>query len=294
LRTDVAFAPQWEKACGSTLRISLTGLAGGHSGENIADGRANANKLIGRALASLQEHVSFDIAALSGGSKDNAIPREAEAVVVTAEADALCGALSQIAQEIAAELSADDAAFSLRAEPCTAVDRVWTKAFADRILTFICTAQNGIIEMSKQIAGLVEYSRNLGVIECDEDRLCLKFSSRSAIDSQLEDSARSLARMASLCGGEVSHHNRYPGWRFTGSSPLLDAYHRAYRQVYGEEPRDILLHAGLECGIIHRALTGLDAISCGPNERNIHSPDEALELDSLARFASVILHLLAE
>ena len=104
---------------------------------------------------------------------------------------------------------------------------------------------------------------------------------------------RNLKRLTELCGGEVSHRNRYPGWEYLGRTPLLNAYCEAFTEIYGKEPRVIALHAGLECGIIYRALPGMDVLSCGPNERNIHSPEEALEIDSLARFAQVVFRVLA-
>jgi len=294
VRTDVKFLPEWEEAKGEALRLRLIGLAGGHSGENIADGRANANKLMARALAALGETVDFSMASWSGGSKSNAIPREAEAIIVTEDAERVYTKIAEIEAEIASELCADDADFSLKAEKTVSVARMWTKEFTERVITFACAVQNGIIEMSKQMQGVVEYSRNLGVIVWDGEFLKMYFSSRSAIDGQLEDSQRMLERLAKLCGGEARHHNRYPGWRFAGGSPLLDAYHRAFAKVYGEEPRDVVLHAGLECGVIHHALPGLDAISCGPNAHDLHSPDEKLDLASFGRFAEVILALLAE
>ena len=122
----------------------------------------------------------------------------------------------------------------------------------------------------------------------------LTLSSRSALESQLDASINDLDALATLCGGSARHHSRYPGWSYAKESPIRDKYLQAYAKLFGKTPEVSVIHAGLECGIIRSRLPEMDMISVGPNMRNIHSPDERLDLASCARFWQVIAAILAE
>ncbi len=293
VRSDLTFTPAWEEIDAPVLRISMTGLAGGHSGENINHGRANANKLMGRLLSALWREQPFRLCRLQGGSKDNAIPRECVAVIAVADADAAMEILTQKASVgIAAELGEADRGFSMRvetADAALAMSREDTKG----IVTLLAAAQNGVLAMSRDIPGLVEFSRNLGVIHTEEGRVEVIFSSRSSRDPQIEASMNELDLLAASLGASVRHYSRYPGWAYAKESALRDAYLAAYRQVTGKEAGVNVIHAGLECGIISSRVPDMDIISIGPDMKDIHSPDEALDLDAVELFWKTVERLIA-
>ncbi|MBE6538381.1 MAG: aminoacyl-histidine dipeptidase [Ruminococcaceae bacterium] len=277
---------------GVALRISLGGLMGGHSGENINSGRANANKLLGRALLEIGTACPFNLVSISGGSKDNAIPREAEAIVAVSDAVHFEKVASDVIAKIRGELSDEDSSFFMRIEKADSAEKMATKASTDKICGFISSVQNGVIAMSTNIKGLVEFSRNLGIITTDGDTVNFIFSTRSAIDSQLDFAERELGSLASLLGGSMEKLGRYPGWEYARVSPLREKFFAVYRSLVGKDPESNVIHAGLECGIIKSHIPDMDIISIGPGMRDIHSPDEALDLASLERTWKVVCGLL--
>lgn len=273
---------------GEAARIRIGGLAGGHSGENINSGRANANKLMGRVLLSCG---GVRIVSIDGGSKDNAIPRECEAVVVAENYDELYARLNALSEEIKNELSSDDSEFFMTCERAEA-SRAASADDSRRILSFIASVHNGVIEMSKNIDGLVEFSRNLGIIRTENDRMRFVFSARSAIESQLDAADTELKNLVLTCGGVCELEGRYPGWEYAKSSALRDKYFEVYRSLTGRDASANVIHAGLECGIIKSHVPDMDMISIGPDMRDIHSPSEALSLSSFARTWLVVCGLL--
>ena len=150
------------------------------------------------------------------------------------------------------------------------------------------TAENGIYEMNHSLCGLVEWSRNLGIVKADDKGIELVFASRSSFESRIDESAAQLDDYARILGAKVRHYNRYPGWSFAQSSTLQACYKRAYAKIFGVEPVVTGIHAGLECGFISKAIPDMDIISCGPVVLDLHSPDERLDKASFERFFSVV------
>jgi dipeptidase D len=146
--------------------------------------------------------------------------------------------------------------------------------------------------MSEGIEGLVEYSRNLGVIKTADRVVEMIFSTRSSVESRIDSSISELDCLASLTGCTASHYSRYPGWKYEKVSPLRDKYVEVARECFKKEPIVMAIHAGLECGIIKSHIPNMDMISIGPDMRGIHSPDETLDLDSLERFWALIKEML--
>lgn len=289
LRTDLSIQKNAEAVTGACVEIKLCGLAGGHSGENINCGRANANRLMGRLLSALlADQADLHLVSLSGGSKDNAIPREATAVVSVSDADRAVLLLTDLGEAITEELSADDRGFRLSVCPTQAPTEQYSAAATRATVTVLTCAANGVLEMSRKIAGLVEFSRNLGVVREEDGTVVFVFSSRSSIEGQLDLSMRELDLLAAAVGGSTQHHGRYPGWAYAEHSAVRDAYLTAFREETGREARVNVIHAGLECGIIREHVPDMDMISIGPDMKNIHSPDEALDLDSVERFWQVL------
>jgi len=293
VRTDVTFEPVYETISGEVLEIKISGLYGGHSGENIASGRANANILMGRLLAEICEATDARLVSLRGGSKDNAIPREAVAVISVADADAAKKTVECFEREMAVELSADDKNFAVSVNKVSGYDKMLDKASTFDVISLVCAVKNGIIEMSKKLGGLVEFSRNLGTMRTEGEKIHLVFSTRSAIDRQLDAAERELSMLAELAGAECRHYNRYPGWAYAGESKMADAYCAVCEKLFGKKIERLTIHAGLECGIIKSMLPDMDPISCGPNMKDLHSPDEAIEIASFGRYAETVEALLA-
>ena len=274
---------------GECLKISMQGLFGGHSGVDICSGRANANKLMGRLFAKWQKaEGEAHLISLNGGSKDNAIASICEAVIATADAPKTTALLQQTASEIAAELAGDDKGFFVTVTPAEAPDGMFSATDTAQLIAILATVDNGVKEMNYNIKSLPEWSRNLGVITTEGNTVELTFSSRSAIESRLDASIDELDALARITGCVTKHYSRYPGWDYAPVSPLRDLYARAYREITGKDAVVDVIHAGLECGIIASKLPGLDVISVGPDMRDVHSPDERLNLSSVETFWQTI------
>lgn len=274
------------------IEIELKGLCGGHSGGCIHMGRANANKLMARILTALFAAHPFRLVRMDGGSKDNAIPRECRAVIATEELEQSLAFLAAYEKTVAAELGEEDRGFHLVTATATAEakDRAMDTLATRRVLTVLTAAQDGVIAMSHDVPGLVEYSRNMGVVRTDTDkcRFTCVFSTRSAIEAQIDASVAQLDMLASLVGAKTRHHSRYPGWSFAKESATRDAYCARYREVMGRDVEVTIIHAGLECGIMKNHLPDLDAISVGPDMQGIHSPDEKMNLASCEKFWEIL------
>ena len=278
---------------GECLTVTVNGLFGGHSGVDIASGRANANKLMGRLLSKWQKAEGVvHLVSLNGGSKDNAIAAICEAVIATSNVEATTALLNNTAAEIAAELAKDDKNFSLTVSPTKAPETMFSATDSAQLIAILAVVDNGIKEMNYNIKNLPEWSRNLGVITTEGNEVELTFSSRSAIESRLDASIDELDTLALITGCTAKHYSRYPGWDYAPVSPLRDLYARAYREITGKDATVDVIHAGLECGIIVSKLEGLDVISVGPDMRDVHSPDERLNLSSVETFWKTIEKLI--
>ncbi len=308
MRTDIRVPVVLETVTDADLSvvdIALSGLSGGHSGVEIHEGHTNAIKLLGRLLREVEGMYDIRLLTLSGGGKDNAIPRDARASVTVARADAsaLCHALCEAAEKVRREphFIAADKSFT-----CTATlggevpPHRFTAATHRAALSALNLVRDGVLSMSAHVKGLVAYSRNLGILETDVNEsgepcaVSLSFSTRSASGTHLDDAARELDELAAvlstLAEGQVvaTHRARYPGWDYAPVSPLRDRWLAASAEMYGFTPRIEVIHAGLECGILSDKLTAAcgvspDIISIGPDMRDIHTPREMLSIPSAER-----------
>jgi dipeptidase D len=294
VRTDLSMKAATVECQKSALLIKLSGLAGGHSGAEIHCGRANANKLMGRVLSILWGEIKFNLVSIEGGSKDNAIPRECRALIALDENDVkkAIDIIEAQGSVIKRELSDADKNMTLDAVVRDGVSTSFDSAATKNAISLMATVANGVFAMSHDIEGLVEYSRNLGVIKTDENGIEFIFSARSSTESMIDHSQRELEMLAGLCSCSVRHYSRYPGWRFEKESALREIYINAAKKVLGREPVIMAIHAGLECGIIKSHINNMDMISIGPEMRDIHSPDECLDLPSCERFWLIIEEML--
>ena len=274
------------------LDISLTGLSGGHSGAEIHCGKTNAIIAMGRLLGAAYEKVQFNIVSITCNGKDNAIARECFATIATDEAEAVKAAILAEAERIRPELSEDDKSFSVSVKESSGKKKMINSETTANVITFLLTAKTGVLKMSNQIKGLVEYSRNIGVVETDDEKIKMTLSSRSSVEAQLDLSCRELDMLCSALCADCHHYARYPGWEYAPVSPLRDSYSAAFKELYGKELSVGVIHAGLECGILSSKMNGMDIISIGPNMYDIHSPCEHLDLASCERVWKTLIKVI--
>ena len=286
---------EWEKSAGNLVSIHVAGLKGGHSGVEIDKGRANSNILLGRILLELKDEYHYQIAALSGGNKQNAIPREsAVELMVQEDATQLVHKIEEIAEKITHEFSTSDPDIQISVtveENCE--KEVLTEAAARKAVLLINLLPNGILRMSDDIKGLVETSLNLGVLTLEKDKLTLQYAVRSAVGTAKEYLLKRIAALVEEFGGRVTNTGNYPAWEYRRDSVLRDDMVRIFKEMYGKEPTVEAIHAGLECGILAGKIDGLDAVSIGPDMIAIHTTEEKLSISSTKRVWDYILKVIA-
>jgi len=290
------FDTRWEDASGDSLLVEISGLKGGHSGLEIVRQRANAIKLLGRALDAARAAGQFHIAAISGGSKSNAIAREAHAII-TAPAPVLAKVASIVARlagDVKGEFASADPGVEMTTASADKVVLQLDRASTARIVEFLEIAPNGVQSMSMELEGLVESSLNLGVLAQSGDAIQLTVSVRSSVDSIREDITRRVETLARLLGSTATGTGEYPGWNYEADSKIRDLCVTVYKEVTGTDAQIQAIHAGLECGLLKKKLPQTDMISFGPNLRNVHTPDEQLSISSVANTWRFLLAVLAK
>ena len=259
--------------------ITLGGLQGGHSGTEIHKNRANAILLMGRVLRSLN---GARLLFLDGGTKDNAIPVSAKAVVAVTGADL---DLSAITAELQNAFAGKEDGLTITLEKFGgSMSRVGvlSEDCQEKLLNLLTILPFGPAAMST-LPELVETSDNVGIIRTTEDMVEIATSVRSLIESEKQALIEKISTMAELCGATVSRNSEYPGWQYRMDSPLRDLVVAAYREQYGEEPQVLTIHAGLECGLLLEKIPDLDAISMGPQMHDIHTTKERMDVASVER-----------
>ena len=269
------------------LRITLTGLKGGHSGVDIHLGRANANKLLFRFLKQAVSHCGLRLATVEGGSLRNAIPREAVAVV-TVPADRVADVEKLISEHQAlyrSEYKGIEGEISFTAERIADVPAsLVPEEIQDDLINAIEGCQNGVISMLHDFPGTVESSSNLAKVKTEAGgRIDIKILVRSSSESRREALYSSLESVFSLAGAKVEYFNPYGGWQPNIDSPILRTMESTYESLFGRKPEVTVMHAGLECGIIQEAYPDMDMISFGPDIKHPHSPDEAVGIASVEK-----------
>jgi dipeptidase D len=275
-------------ASGTAFAVTVSGLAGGHSGEEINKGRANANVLLGRVLRALGQKAAFRLVLCAGGSKDNAIPPLSKAVVVAAEADvsSVCRGMETVFRR---EYAAADPKIAVSCAPAASAGAALTEEATARVCDFLTLCPNGIYAMSREISGLVQTSCNLGILNADEKGLRAVVSVRSSIATQKDMLLEKLGALSSLLGGSMAVEGDYPAWEYRRESPVREEIVKTYRELFGKEPEIKAIHAGLECGLFAGKLPGLDAVSFGPDMKDIHTSREMLSIPSTQRVWKLLL-----
>ncbi len=277
------------------MKLNVNGLKGGHSGLEIDKGRGNAIKILSRALARLAG-VGVRIASINGGNKHNAIPREAEAVILVprAASSQAASVVEEVASTVRAELATvePDLRLDLTRLPRARKSRVLRRSLQKKLLQTLIAIPHGVIKMSAEIPGLVETSTNLAVIRTDKRQIRVVTSQRSSVASEIDEIAEMVQTVLQMGGAEISPSHGYPGWKPNMDSAILKLSCETYKRLFGKEPEIKAIHAGLECGIIGEKYPGMDMVSFGPTLQCVHTPDERIYIDSVERFWTFLLALL--
>ena len=274
------------------FRIDISGLTGGHSGDDIDKGRANSNRLLGRFLDECARICGLSLAWFDGGNLRNAIPREAYALfgVPIANTKLLFGLYERFTAEVKAEFHQTEPALDIALSEMPAPAWVLPAETQNALLGAIVGLPNGVLAMSHAMPGLVETSSNLASVKfVGDDRIVVTTSQRSSVDSALHAAAMSIEAVFRLAGASVSHSDGYPGWAPNPESYLLDITCEAYHRLFGSEPKVRAIHAGLECGLFLQKYPGLEMVSFGPTLRGVHSPDERIEIATVDRFWQLLV-----
>ncbi len=295
VRTDIVMKVDFCDFDRAALKITVKGLCGGHSGADIHLGRANANKLLASVLKVLFKDTKNNLASFNGGTKDNAITRGAEAVISVKDIASVRDTVELLEEKIKSTLSAEDAAeFSLTCSRCDAPDFMCeheaSVAFANLLSLLPC----GVMGWIDEERGEVESSANIGIVNTDSEGFHITVSSRSNDEAKLDNLEYILENFAVLYGCELTHKNRYPGWKNAEGSQIESLYTSVYKNLFGKYPKISAIHAGLECGLFKAAIPELDILSIGPSILDIHTPRERMSLSSCDKFWDVLCKMLED
>ncbi|MDR3194047.1 MAG: aminoacyl-histidine dipeptidase [Tannerella sp.] len=274
------------------VKVSLTGLSGGHSGVDIHLGRANANKLLFRFLKDAVRDYGARLAFVRGGSARNAVPREATAVVTLPNdsVDALWEFVADCQELWRAEYAGiEQHRICFSAEITQQPVSLLPVEIQDDLINAVEGCQNGVIDMLHDFPGTVESSSNLAIVESSKGKVEIKILARSSSESRKDALCSSLESVFSLAGAKVEYGNMYSGWDPDIHSSVLKTMQSVYRQLYGKEPAVKVIHAGLECGIIRETYPDMEMISFGPDLVYPHSPAEAVKIASVGRVWDFLL-----
>lgn len=277
------------------MRADISGLKGGHSGDNIGDGLGNSNRLLTRLLLPATDKFGLRLNIFDGGNLRNAIPREAYAVfgVPKDKAEKFREFAENMAADIKEELKYTDEGFKMTIADAKKPKSVIDKRIQKRMLKAIQGCVNGVLEISRAMPGLVQTSTNLASVKfADGNKILVTLSQRSSIESEKFNAAATVRAIFELAGAKVRHGEGYPGWAPDPSSELLKVSERAYKRLFNKKPVVCAIHAGLECGLFLEKYPDLEMISVGPTLRGVHSPDERMEIKTVDMFWKLLVEIL--
>lgn len=275
-------------------KLSVTGLQGGHSGDDIHRGRGNAIKMINRILWNAERMFDVRLADLKGGNLHNAIAREAFALVTVPKRNkkAFRDLCLELGGEMQAAMKTNEPDMKVQVQeaemPATLID----SGTQNQLLNALYACPHGVMAWSADIPNLVETSTNLASVKTTDKEIIVVTSQRSSVETAKRDIADMVASVFHLAGARVKHGDGYPGWEPDMSSEILAITSKAYEKLFSEKAEVLVIHAGLECGIIGEKYPGMDMISYGPEIKGAHSPDERIEVASVMKFWELTLEVL--
>ncbi len=285
-------------AQGKCYKINVSGLLGGHSGIEIDKGRANADILLSKVLKDLLFiDDSLRVISVKGGLKDNAIPVQAEAEIISNNPDALFESIKDLEAEIVSEYKETDPGIKITIEEWERKDySIYPLDEMNNlsILMALSSMPYGIKKMSSDIEGLVQTSLNLGIMYTTENEIVLSFSVRSSVAAEKKEMIEELELLSKSAGGYMEVSGDYPAWEYRKDSPLRDLMTETFEEMFGKKMIVQAIHAGVECGLFADALEGLDAVSFGPDMLDIHTPKERMYVDSVSRTWDYLINVLSK
>ncbi|MBV6820742.1 beta-Ala-His dipeptidase [Rahnella sp. PD12R] len=278
----------------TTLKLTLKGLKGGHSGADIHLGLGNASKLLVRFLSEHADTLGLRLLDFTGGTLRNAIPREAIATLAIAadKADALKAAAQEFLATIQFELSAVEKKIAFVVEAAESTANALSKDSQGKFIALLNATPNGVIRMSDDVKGVVETSLNVGVVTMKDDEVAINSLIRSLIDSGKEYVVSMLNSLSKLAGAKSLAKGSYPGWKPEPSSPVMTLVRETYETLFSKTPNIMVIHAGLECGLFKKPYPDMDMVSIGPTITGPHSPDEQVEIASVELYWKLLTALL--
>lgn len=298
--TALATLPVTQKDCCKdklAYSLEIKGLLGGHSGMDIIKQRANSNKLMGRLLNLLVklQNLNYALVEVNGGSKNNAIPRECESIILIDKNDKvkLENAITTIYDVFGNEFKTSDSGLKVVAKE---IENKYTKCFTDdckdKVIAMLNLMPNGIQSMSMDIKGLVESSTNLGVVTTTENHVAFESATRSSVRSLKNYITDRMSFLCEKLGAKLDLISDYPEWEYVKNSKLESICVDTYKNLTGKEPTIMAIHAGLECGLLLDKIPNTEAISLGPNMYDVHTPNEHLSISSTENTYKYLLAIL--
>ncbi|MGL4860018.1 MAG: aminoacyl-histidine dipeptidase, partial [Enterobacteriaceae bacterium] len=277
-------------------RLTLKGLKGGHSGCDIHKGRGNANKLMARFLAGNATALQLRLLDFQGGNMRNAIPREVFTTFAlpTSKVDELQQAVLHYEQTLKSELAAVEPTLSLQLESKACHGQAMTEQSQQTLIDLLNASPHGVVRMIDALPGTVESSLNLGIVSVEKTSANLCFLVRSTLESGKTAIVETLRSLGGLAGAEVVDSGSYPGWQPDVHSSVMQIVRDTYQRLFNKLPDIMVIHAGLECGLIKRPYPELDMVSIGPTIINPHSPDEKVHIDSVNQYWKLLTAVLRE
>lgn len=275
------------------FKIQISGLTGGHSGDDIEKKRANANKLLARLLEAFKKY-DIRIADIQSGGLHNAIPRDGYAVacVPTQFKENLRVDFNVMTAEFEEEFSATEQNMRFKLESTQPTAKVIDKTSGNNLITALVSVPNGVLAMDQNIPDFVETSSNLASIHLNKDKVNIVTSQRSNIMSARKNASTMVRGVFSLAGADAETGEGYPGWKLDPNSPLLSITVEAYKRLFAKDPEIRAIHAGLECGLFSLKYPHVDMVSFGPTLRGVHSPEERLLIPTVQKVWEHLLETL--
>lgn len=292
---DIPFhKEQADKTAGRAYRIVVSGLLGGHSGMEIHKPRENAIKLLGNVLSSANRSCTLSLISVTGGGKDNAIPKRAEATVCLPmdQADRMKDSVTESLKLLHQELSTTEPEFLITVEPVDIPEQCMDQESTRRLIFAMQQTPNGMQKMSPDIEGMVQTSLNLGILHTEENHVSMRYLIRSNTASGKQLVLEKVTAFAEYLGATVTTQSDYPAWEYRAESRLRETMIRTFEEVYQKAPEVTAIHAGLECGILAGKMPDMDMISFGPTLSNVHTPEESMDVASVQRSWKYLLKVL--
>ena len=282
-----------ESAKGQTVKITVKGLQGGHSGMDIHKGFGNANVILGRLLYHGIENQNIQLISIDGGGLRNAIPREGNAVVSVRNSVEFIEAANSLKASILEEFASVEKDLHINIETFSTPEMAISNEDSKKIILALKAAHNGVYRMSPDVADLVETSNNIARVLLRNGELTLMNLARSSVDATKNAVAEQLKSVFELAGLKVEFSGSYPGWKPKPGSEIVQLMEKIYEKDFGEKPMVVACHAGLECGIIGANYPEMEMVSVGPTIRGAHSPDEKANIPSVQKFWGFLKEILA-